>query len=626
MAEKSSAAQPNLDESSIEYILLGRNPDQSQEVSFSRNHINSWIDTGDLQLKHRIGRGQFGDVWIATRHLKGLGENRHHEVAVKMLHPLKDDQLFSFKARFDEVFSKCLGLTSVCNLRGISVQNGRVCIVMMFYEGSVGDKMARLKAGKLSLSDVLRYGAYLAQGVHDLHDRGILVLNLKPCNILLTESDHAILGDVGFPSLLINLSLPNPDMIQRLGSPNYMAPEQWQPSIRGPISYETDSWGFGCSILEMLSGTQPWRGRSPDEIFNSVVVRKERPSLPDGLPPEIENVLVGCFDYDLRNRPSMAHIIQAFKRCKDMGYGDSTWTGAEDLKSSNQPTYTDWSLLKDDLRIGDTVRSRKPKNSCRPECMFIPEGTIVGIEEEKDTDGHFFVMVRVHGFHDPLRAHSSTIERVTYGYAVGDWVRLRYESGSHVGILHGISREGSVTVGLIGMDRLYEGSYTDLQMSESYCVGQFIRVKASVSNPRFDWPRKKRCGGPYATGRISRIYPNGCLEVKFPGRFTLGENIAYLADPAEVELVNFEKCEGLVKKYQHLEDFHWAIRPLVVALGVFTALRVGIFVGGATVGRCSKKRAASYSPEEGTDQQPDGQNGPWLPPSMANILFTSPSR
>lgn len=618
------ADPPSLGESSSEYILLGSNPDQFQQVFFSQNQINSWIDTGDLQLKHRIGRGQFGDMWIATRHIKDLGQSRYHEVAVKMLYPFKDDQLLSFKSRFDEVFLKCRGLESVCMLHGISVQNGRVCIVMMFYEGSVGDKMARLKAGKLPLSDVLRYGADLAQGVKDLHERGILILNLKPCNILLTESDRAILGDLGFPSLLINLSLPNPDMIQRLGSPNYMAPEQWQPSIRGPISYETDSWGFGCSILEMLGGTQPWRGRSPDEIFNSVSVKKEKPNLPDGLPPEIENVLVGCFDSDLRNRPSMAHIIKAFQRCKDMGYGDSTWTDTEALKSSNRPTYTDWSLLKDELKIGDTVRSRKPKNSCRPESMFIPEGTIVGLEEEKDADGHSFVMVRVHGFHDPLKVHSSTIERVTYGYAVGDWVRLRDQSGSRVGILHGISREGAVTVGLIGMDRLYEGSYTELQMAESYCVGQFVRVKAGVANPRFDWPRKK-CGEPYATGRISRIYPNGCLEVKFPGRFTLGENTGYLADPAEVELVNFEKCEGIVKKYEHLEDYHWAVRPLVIAVGIFTALKLGICVG-STVKRCTKRRVASCSPEQGAaDQQPDGQKGPWLPSSVANILFTAPS-
>jgi hypothetical protein len=310
-----------------------------------------------------------------------------------------------------------------------------------------------------------------------------------------------------------------------------------------------------------------------------------------------------------------------------MGYVNSTFTETEAFKSSNRPTYTDWSLLKDKLKIGDNVRSRKPKNSCRPECMFIPEGTIVGLEEEKDADGHFFVMVRVHGFHDPLKVHSSTIERVTYGYAIGDWVRLRDENRSHVGILHGISREGAVAIGLIGMDMLYEGSYTDLQMAESYCVGQFVRVKASMSNPRFDWPRKKRCGGPYATGQISRIYPNGCLEVKFPGRFTFCENTVYLADPAEVELVNFEKCEGLVKKYQHLEDFHWAVRPLVVALGIFTALKLGICVR-STVTRCSKRRVASCSSEQGADQQSDvdGKNGPWIPPSMANILFTAPSR
>jgi hypothetical protein len=50
MAEK---AKPSLSESSFDFILLGSNPDQSQQVSFSQNQINSWIDTGDLQLKHR---------------------------------------------------------------------------------------------------------------------------------------------------------------------------------------------------------------------------------------------------------------------------------------------------------------------------------------------------------------------------------------------------------------------------------------------------------------------------------------------------------------------------------------------------------------------------------------------
>jgi len=36
--------------------------------------------------------------------------------------------------------------------------NFQICIAMKFYEGSIGDKMARLKGGKLPLSEVLRYG------------------------------------------------------------------------------------------------------------------------------------------------------------------------------------------------------------------------------------------------------------------------------------------------------------------------------------------------------------------------------------------------------------------------------------------------------------------------------------
>jgi serine/threonine protein kinase len=154
----------------------------------------------------------------------------------------------------------------------------------------------------------------LAHGILDLHTRGMLILNLKPCNFLIDEHDRAVLGDFGIPSLLFGLSLPNPDLIQRLGTPNYMAPEQWQPAIRGPISYETDSWGFACSILEMLSGIQPWRGKSPEEIYQMVVLKKEKAIFPCSLPPDIENILSGCFEYDFRDRPLMKDILHAFER------------------------------------------------------------------------------------------------------------------------------------------------------------------------------------------------------------------------------------------------------------------------------------------------------------------------
>ncbi|KAJ0984340.1 hypothetical protein J5N97_002696 [Dioscorea zingiberensis] len=599
-------------------MLLEGDPDHLQTVVFNPPKISPWIDPNALKLTHRIGRGPFGDVWIATHHLCTDGYERYHEVAVKMLFPLKDDQVPDFLARFDEIFSRCYELEGVCFLHGVTNINGRVCVVMKFYEGSIGDKMAHVKGGKLSLSDVLRYGADLAQGIMELHSRRVFVLNLKPFNFLLDEHDRAIIGDFGIPSLLLSLSLPSSDLIQRYGTPNYMAPEQWQPNARGPISFETDSWGFGCSIVEMLSGIQPWRGKSPDEIFHLVVSKQEKPSIPTGLPPRIESVLYGCFEHDFRNRPLMSDILHAFKSCQGEDYGENSWCTMEERKAINA-SRTDWSLLKDPLQVGDTVRSRKPKNSCKLESMEIPEGTVVGMDSYMDREG--FVLVRVHGIHNPMRVHSSTVERVTYGFAAGDWVRItkeNYKKQSPVGILHSINRDGRVTVGFIGLETLWEGDYSQLQIWRPYCVGQFMKIRPTVSSPRFDWPKKR--GGEWATGRISQILPNGCLVVKFPGRLSFGEPNSFLADPAEVEVVSFRTCRGVGKKYQHLEDFHWSVRPLLITLGLFAGLKLGFLIKQ----NVTKKRPISTDGQQIEGKQPGGQNvnnPAWCPPPMVNILF-----
>lgn len=283
-----------------------------------------------------------------------------------------------------------------------------------------------------------------------------------------------------------------------------------------------------------------------------------------------------------------------------------------------------WFLSKDHLQVGDTVRSRKPPNSCKAQNMDVPEGTVVGLERNAD---HGFVLVRVHGIHDPIRIHASTLERVTNGLAAGDWVRMRDENEKHspVGILHSINRgdDGRAAVGFIGLPTLWNGNSSELEMAESFCVGQFVRLKENVLCPRFEWRRKK--GGAWATGRISCILPNGCLVVKFPGMLNLGnESSTFLADPSEVEVVDFKTCPGMIEKYQHVEDHHWAVRPVLIVLGLFTALKLGILVGKKV------RRSVKVNAIESKNQYLEGQN-PSSPtrrssgainlPSVASILF-----
>lgn len=272
------------------------------------------------------------------------------------------------------------------------------------------------------------------------------------------------------------------------------------------------------------------------------------------------------------------------------------------------------------------MRSRKPPNACKSKNMDVPEAIVVGLERDTDQDG--FVLVRIHGIHDPLRVPISTLERVTFGLAAGDWVRLKEDDKKHspVGLLHSIDRDGSVAVGFIGLETFWKGDSSELQMAESFFVGQFVRLKANVLSPRFEWPRKKL--GAWATGKIWQILPNGCLIVKFPGRLTFGDECSTsLADPAEVEVVSFKTCPGMVKKYQHLEDFHWGVRPLLIAVGVFTAIKVGV-LAGKKMGRSKAKKLHSSVPLN-DGQRVDGQssgnssNQVWFPPSVANILGVS---
>lgn len=302
-------------------------------------------------------------------------------------------------------------------------------------------------------------------------------------------------------------------------------------------------------------------------------------------------------------------------------YSDGEWTGIGSSVLMEKPGvkgYTSWYLLKDHLQVGDSVRSRKPLNARRPQRMDVPEGTVVGLDTDTERIG--FVLVKIPTMHNPLKVQESTLERVSSGFAVGDWVQYKDESRKHsaVGILQSVQRDGRVTAGFIGLETVWKGNASEIQMAEAYYVGQFVRLKANVFTPRFEWPLKSE--GEWATGRILQVLPNGCLVVGFPGRFAFGqESNSFLADPAEVELVSFKTCPGLVEKYQHLEDYHWSLRPLAIALSIFTAMKFGLFVGQRVSSRLKKCRSSS--------KQADGQDGPagsnatWLPSPVANIIF-----
>lgn len=129
MAGKAAAPQSA---SAFEFELLEGDSDNLRTVVATPNPISPWIDPTKLKLRHRIGRGPFGDVWLATQHLSTEDYDEYHEVAIKMLHPIREDHMKAALVKLENLFFKCQGLKGVCWLHGISVISGKVSRLYLF--------------------------------------------------------------------------------------------------------------------------------------------------------------------------------------------------------------------------------------------------------------------------------------------------------------------------------------------------------------------------------------------------------------------------------------------------------------------------------------------------------------
>ncbi|MBZ5677714.1 MAG: serine/threonine protein kinase [Acidobacteriia bacterium] len=109
---------------------------------------------------------------------------------------------------------------------------------------------ARLKKGKLSIADTLRYGSQIADALAEAHAKGITHRDLKPGNIMMAKSGVKVL-DFGLAKLQTHPgeTLTGTNVV--MGTPAYMAPEQLEGKEAGPWS---DIYSLGLVLQEMATG------------------------------------------------------------------------------------------------------------------------------------------------------------------------------------------------------------------------------------------------------------------------------------------------------------------------------------------------------------------------------------
>lgn len=135
----------------------------------------------------------------------------------------------------------------------------------------------------------------LNAGLRAMHENGIIHKDLKPSNIMITESGKSIaIIDFGISSAVENGSTV---VVTRTGmTPQYSAPE----TFRALFLSESDYYSMGITLYELFCGKTPYDNMPQDEIEKYVSV--QRIPFPENMPQELKELIIALTYYDITNR------------------------------------------------------------------------------------------------------------------------------------------------------------------------------------------------------------------------------------------------------------------------------------------------------------------------------------
>lgn len=255
-------------------------------------------------LRERIGLGGMSEVWRAD------DEVLHRPVAVKALAaPLAaDPQLRAAIQREARAAARLTHphVTQVYDYGEAILDGGQVVpyLVMELVEGrNLADRLA---AGPLPWREAVRTAAQIAAALAAAHRIGVVHRDIKPGNIMLTETGVKVL-DFGIAALAgPHHRLAGQTGELMMGTPAYVAPERLAP---GPPNPASDVYALGALLYRALTGRAPLPVQSWDDAVE--VHARPTPVPPPrvpGLPSDVAALIVACLCADPARRPAAADL------------------------------------------------------------------------------------------------------------------------------------------------------------------------------------------------------------------------------------------------------------------------------------------------------------------------------
>ncbi|BCB86648.1 serine/threonine-protein kinase [Phytohabitans suffuscus] len=266
---------------------------------------------GRYRLDTRLGAGGMAVVWRA------YDEVLDRPVAVKVLAPrLAADPNRRWQLRAEAQAAGKLCHPHITNVYdygeedsvpglggtdGAQDANGAVPYVVM--ELIDGQSMAATldREGPMPWPEAVKACADVASALAVAHAHGVVHRDVKPSNVMLTESGAKVV-DFGI-SALVGASDATPDG-SLLGTPAYLAPERL---VGGQVSPATDVYALGLLLYRALTGHLPWEAATTTQMLRAHRYSDPGPLPPvEGLPEAVALLCRRCLAKQPTLRPSAA--------------------------------------------------------------------------------------------------------------------------------------------------------------------------------------------------------------------------------------------------------------------------------------------------------------------------------
>jgi serine/threonine protein kinase len=269
---------------------------------------------GNFKIVAKLGRGGMGEVWLGEQ--QSLGTRVAIKTLLEVFPPESEDiQRFFNEARAVSRIQHA-GITKIFD-SGI-LPNGRAYLVMEYLDGeSLAQRIGRGAVSRAALADI---GRQIASVLDATHSAGITHRDLKPENVFLIADREQPRGervkvlDFGVAKLTGTLAAGSPRTYGTLGTPMYMAPEQWGDASQ--VDWRADLYSLGCVTFEMACRRPPFLVKSVAEAcakhLNDTPVLAS--SLVEGIPPALDKLIAQLLAKQPDQRPrSMRDVERAFE-------------------------------------------------------------------------------------------------------------------------------------------------------------------------------------------------------------------------------------------------------------------------------------------------------------------------